>query len=99
MKKNLVGRAFTWTVSITTLFVLALVAGIISLIVGDWIMLRTGNSPLAVALGIFVLVGFLSSLGTTIGIWLWLRLPDSLYDDSEDSMTRVLAEMSAAERD
>ena len=59
-KNNLVLKAFSWAVSITSLFVITLCAGLVSLIVGDWIMMKTENLILSWGVGFFVFFGFLS---------------------------------------
>lgn len=98
-KNNLVLKAFFWAVSITSLFVITLCAGLVSLIVGDWIMMKTENLILAWGIGFSVFFGFLCSLGTGIGIWIWLKAPTSYAVEEEDTMTKVLAEISTSERE
>jgi uncharacterized membrane protein YgaE (UPF0421/DUF939 family) len=100
-KKNLVLRAFTWTVALTSLFVLTLGAVLIALVVGDWITLKTDNTVLAWVVGSTVLTGFLATLGGGIGIWLWLRGPVNSHEvtDRHDTMDKLLKDMSVIERD
>lgn len=99
--KNLVLRSFTWAVAFTSLFVLTLGAVLISLVVGDWIILKTDNLTLAWVVGSTVLVGYLASLGAGIGIWLWLRGPTSAAEVAErhDTMDKLLRDMSVLDRD
>lgn len=99
MSRHLFLKSFVWAVSITSLFVITLCAGLVSLIVGDWIIIHTENPYLAWGVGIFVFLGFLCSLGACIGIWIWLRVPSDLTPVSEDTMTKVLADISSSERD
>lgn len=98
--KNLIVRSFTWAVVYTSLFVLTLGAVLISIVVGDWIMIKTENIALAWIVGSAVLVGFLCTLGGGIGFWLWLRYPTSPAEvaDRHDTMDRLLADMSVIER-
>ena len=98
-RNNLVLKAFSWAVSITSLFVILLCAGLVSLIVGDWIMIKTDNYVLSWGVGFFIFFGFLCSLGTGIGIWLWMKGPTSLTPEEEDNMTKVLADIAASERE
>lgn len=100
-KRNLIFRAFTWAVVYTTLFVLVISAVLIALVVGDWIILRTGNSGLAWAVGVVILTGFLASLGAAIGVWIWLRYPASPMEVEQrhHAIDKILADMSVIERD
>ena len=92
-------RAFSWTLSIVTLFVMMIVVGLVSLIVGDWIVIKTGNDLMAWIAGFFVFFGFLCSIGTGIGTWIWLRGPTLYQHESQDNMDHILADISSAERD
>lgn len=99
---NLVLKSFTWAVSIISLFVILLCAGLVSLIVGDWIVIKTSNDVLAWGVGFFIFFGFLCSMGTGIGIWMWLKGPTSYQPDSrveEDTMTKILADITSSERE
>lgn len=98
-KRRVVLKAFTWAVSITSLFVILLSAGLVSLIVGDWLMMKTGNEILSWGVGFFNFLGFLCSLGACIGIWMWLRGPISFDPDDTDTMSIVLSDIADAERD
>lgn len=99
--KNILVRSLTWTVVITSLFVLTLGAVLISIVVGDWIMMKTDNYPLAWTLGVTVMVGFLITLGGGIGFWLWMRGPASTDEvtDQHDTIDRLLADMTVIDRD
>jgi hypothetical protein len=99
--KNLILRSFTWAVVYTSLFVLTLGGVLISLVVGDWIMLRTGNTVLAWVTGSIVLTGFLATLGGGVGFWLWLRGPVTPQEvtDRHDTMDKLLKDMSVLDRD
>lgn len=99
MSKNLVLKSLAWGVSVTLLFLMLIVAGLVSMIVGDWIVLKTANSVLAWGVGFFIFFGFLCSMGTGIGIWLWLKGPTSYAVEDEDTMTKVLADISSSQRD
>lgn len=99
MSKNPFLKAFAWTVSITTLLVSTLSAGIVSFIVADWSYMTTGNYPIAISAGIFVFLGFLCSVGAGIGMWIWLKAPTVYTVESGDNMTRLLADISAAKQE
>lgn len=98
-KNNIVLRAFAWTVSIVSLFAILLSVGLVSLIVGDWIIMKTENVYLSWTVVFFIFFGFLCSLGACVGIWMWLRGPTSEAPADEDTMMQVLADMASAERD
>lgn len=97
-EKNLIWRAFAWTLSIISLFIILLCTGLVSLIVGDWIIWKTQNEILAWGVGFFIFLGFLSSMGTAIGAWMWLRDPPEVVK-SEDTMTKILADITTSERE
>ncbi len=99
-RSGLLYRSFAWTVVLTTLFVLTLGAVLISYVVGDWIFWKTENSVLSGFLGGVVLMGFLATLGSGIGFWLWTRSPKigmTPGADPVDTMEIILADMQ--ERD
>lgn len=98
MRNNKFLRGFAWVMSLTILFVLALCAATVSLIVGDWIILKTGEVVLAWTSGIFIFAGFLCSLGISIGVWMWLKVPTA-YDLKEKGSEKFLAEVISAEKD
>lgn len=99
--KNLVLRSFTYAVVLTTLFVLTLGTVLIALVVGDWLIIKTGNEVLAWFMGAFIMLGFFGTLGAGVGGWLWLRGPSSSDPriTQQDSMDRLLADMSVLDRD
>lgn len=100
--KNLALKAFKWAVVLTSLFVLTLGAVLISLVVGDWILWKTANSVLSWFVGSVVLIGFLATLGTGIGIWIWVKGPASHKSDDDkrtDTMDMILKDMNVIERD
>lgn len=92
MPKTMLTKSLAWTSALTTLFVLAIGAVLISLVVGDWIALKTGNFVIAWVIGIFIMLGFLVTLGAGVGIWLWLRTPiaPSQKEDLHQSMDKIL---------
>jgi len=73
-------------------------AVLIAYVVGDWIFWKTENAGLSWFFGIVVLVGFLATLGSGIGFWLWTRSPRiDAQTVPTDTMDIILADM--AERD
>lgn len=98
MRANKFLRGFAWVMSFTILFVLALCGASVSLIVGDWILWKTGEVALAWTSGIFIFAGFLCSLGVSIGIWMWLKVPTA-YDLKEKGPEKFLAEVVSSEKD
>lgn len=86
-------RSLAWAVSITSLFVLTLGAVLVSMVVGFWVYDNTFSQPLSWVVGITIMVGFLASMGVGVGVWLWLRGP--LLPEEEDTMTKVLDDMSS----
>lgn len=101
MAKHLILRSFAWTAVFTTLFVLLLGTMLISLVVGDWVYLHTENVILSWTIGIFILFGFLASMGTGIGLWLWLRNPNGTLelDSRNDTMDILLKDSGLIDQD
>lgn len=93
-------RAFSWAVSLTSLFILTLGAVLISLIVGSWMMEKTGLPVLSWLSGAGILLGFLCTMGAGVGMWLWLRTyREPTPEDNADSLDKILAEMASADRE
>jgi len=100
-KNGIVLRSFTYTVALTSLFVLTMGAVLISIVVGDWIYIHTEDRPLSWFIGIIVMLGFLATLGTGVGVWLWFRGANSVTTEieKEDSMDRLLSDIEKVHRD
>lgn len=101
MAKKLLLRSFTWAVTFTSLFVLTIGAILIALVVGDWISIQTNNAILAWVVGIFVMFGFLCTLGAGVGFFIWLRGPETPAEirDRNVTMDHILRDATSADRD
>lgn len=101
MNKNILAKSFTWSAVLTTLFVLALGAVLIALVVGDWIAIKTDNIPMAWAVGIFIMMGFLCTLGTGVGLWIWLKTDEERVEERNlyEAMDRLIENSSIEEEE
>jgi hypothetical protein len=100
MGKHLILRSFIWTVIFTSFFVLTLSTMLVAYVVGDWIYFHTESALIAWTVGIFILIGFLATLGTGVGVLMWFRNSgesDSL--DNRDTMTMVLRDSGVLDQD
>jgi len=100
-RQTTAGRAATWTVILSSVFVLTVGAVLIALVVGDWLYIHTANVTLSWVVGFFVLLGYLVTLGGGVGILLWIRegSPPSVAMNQKELAESILAELHSVSKD
>jgi len=96
MSNHTILRSLAWAATVTTAFVFTLGAVLISMVSGFFVYEHTGLQSLGWVVGITVMVGFLATIGVSIGTWLWAKGP---VLDTDDSLDQILEDMTNRDED
>lgn len=91
MNQHTILRSLAWTATVTTIFVLTIGAVLIAMVTGFWVYDQTAIKALGWIVGIAVMLGFLATIGVSIGTWLWFKGP---VLGTEDSLDQILEDMT-----